>query len=161
MAKIDKLLAAAKQHLQPTEEVLSVILGTHETKMMGSEIARSGIFVATSERIFFYGKKTFGFETESFPYSNISSLEHGKSLLGRSISFFASGNKVNLKWINDGNVDQFLSIVGDRIGKKGTTTVENPTVPDVADQIRKLAALRDEGILTEEEFTEKKKQLLG
>lgn len=32
---------------------------------------------------------------------------------------------------------------------------------DVADQIRKLAALRDDGILTEEEFAAKKRQLLG
>lgn len=32
---------------------------------------------------------------------------------------------------------------------------------DVADQIKKLADLRDSGILTEEEFTAKKKQLLG
>jgi hypothetical protein len=32
---------------------------------------------------------------------------------------------------------------------------------DVADQIRKLGALRDEGLLTEEEFTAKKARLLG
>lgn len=32
---------------------------------------------------------------------------------------------------------------------------------DVADQIKKLADLRDSGILTEEEFSAKKKQLLG
>ena len=31
----------------------------------------------------------------------------------------------------------------------------------VADEIRKLAQLKDEGLLTEEEFTAKKKQLLG
>jgi hypothetical protein len=33
--------------------------------------------------------------------------------------------------------------------------------PDVADQIRKLAALRDEGLLTPEEFESKKADLLG
>lgn len=36
-----------------------------------------------------------------------------------------------------------------------------PVQEDVADQIRKLAALRDEGLLTEEEFASKKKELLG
>nr|WP_316620774.1 SHOCT domain-containing protein [uncultured Ruminococcus sp.] len=30
-----------------------------------------------------------------------------------------------------------------------------------ADEIRKLAQLRDEGVITDEEFTAKKKQLLG
>jgi hypothetical protein len=32
---------------------------------------------------------------------------------------------------------------------------------DLVDQIRKLAELKDQGISTEEEFSEKKKQLLG
>jgi hypothetical protein len=31
----------------------------------------------------------------------------------------------------------------------------------VADEIKKLAALRDQGILTDEEFTEQKRRLLG
>jgi hypothetical protein len=33
--------------------------------------------------------------------------------------------------------------------------------PDVAGQIRKLGELRDEGLLTEEEFQTKKTELLG
>jgi Short C-terminal domain len=33
--------------------------------------------------------------------------------------------------------------------------------PDAADQIRRLAQLRDKGLLTEEEFQAKKAQLLG
>jgi hypothetical protein len=32
---------------------------------------------------------------------------------------------------------------------------------DPADQIRKLASLRDDGLITAEEYEEKKKQLLG
>lgn len=45
----------------------------------------------------------------------------------------------------------------------GETQSEPPAAApaSAADEIRKLAALRDEGILTEEEFTAKKKQLLG
>lgn len=35
-----------------------------------------------------------------------------------------------------------------------------PAAPDFADQIRKLSAMRDEGILSEEEFAAKKAQLL-
>ena len=36
-----------------------------------------------------------------------------------------------------------------------------PAAPDAATQIKQLAELHDEGILTDEEFTAKKKQLLG
>jgi len=34
-------------------------------------------------------------------------------------------------------------------------------VPDIADQIKKLADLKEQGILTEEEFSAKKKKILG
>ena len=37
---------------------------------------------------------------------------------------------------------------------------QNNTVPDATDQIKKLAELKEQGILTEDEFSEKKKQLL-
>ena len=36
-----------------------------------------------------------------------------------------------------------------------------PYSPDVTEQIRKLAELRDQGILTDEEFQSKKKELLS
>jgi hypothetical protein len=39
-------------------------------------------------------------------------------------------------------------------------TVPNAAQPDIADQIRKLAELRDAGILTSEEFEAKKADLL-
>ncbi|BAU27591.1 uncharacterized protein DUF4429 [Aneurinibacillus soli] len=42
------------------------------------------------------------------------------------------------------------------------TTAATPSAPiDTAEQIKKFAELRDAGILTEEEFQTKKKQLLG
>lgn len=42
-----------------------------------------------------------------------------------------------------------------------TAAPEEAETVSVAEEIRKLASLRDEGILTEEEYTAKKHQLLG
>ena len=39
--------------------------------------------------------------------------------------------------------------------------VQTEENPDVAEEIRKLAQLKDEGIITEEEFTSRKRMLLG
>ena len=36
-----------------------------------------------------------------------------------------------------------------------------PSTDDSVEQLKKLAGLRDQGILTEDEFTAKKKQILG
>lgn len=159
MGKIDRLLKHAQKHLQPGETILSVVFGAYETKVMNADTIRNGIIIATDSRILFYGKRTFGFDLESFPYANISSFEYGKGMMGRKISFFASGNKVKMKWINAGDVDQFISIAQDKISKKGSNSSES-SIPNVSDKIKQLASLRDDGVITEEEFTEKKKQLL-
>lgn len=52
---------------------------------------------------------------------------------------------------------QNLTIQGSKVREKDLEMDEKL----ITDQIRELAKLRDDGILTEEEFTEKKKVLLG
>jgi putative oligomerization/nucleic acid binding protein len=46
-------------------------------------------------------------------------------------------------------------------GTQQSAATPAPVAPDPTEQIKNLAELRDQGILTEEEFTAKKKQLLG
>jgi hypothetical protein len=166
MAKLDKMVALASSHLQPGETVIVSVLGTYKSKLMGKDTLRTGVFLATNIRVFFFGKKMFGFETESFPYSSISSIDYGKSFLGKTISFYASGNSVTMKWINEGDVDKFISHVQSFIGKKISNASTQPQQQvsasiDVTEELRKLADLKNTGILTEEEFAAKKKQLLG
>jgi len=50
-----------------------------------------------------------------------------------------------------------------RVAKQEATTVsaQAPAADDSIEQIKKLADLRDQGILTDAEFEAKKKQLLG
>ncbi|MNL11767.1 hypothetical protein D3C87_1326140 [compost metagenome] len=160
MAKIDKLTTQASEHLQQGEQIIVTVMGAYETKSMGQDTLRTGVFLATTSRLFFYGKRTFGFDTESFPYETISSFEYSKGLMGSTISFFASGNKVKMKWINKGNIEGFISTVQSNLGRKGASSSNNSAL-DVAEQIKKLADLRDSGVLTEEEFSSKKKQLLN
>lgn len=158
MSKKEKLLTAAQEHLKG-ETIKHVIEGTYETKLLKSENIKSGIFIATNTRIVFYAKKLFGYEMEDFPYSNISSMEHGKKGSGRYITFFASGNKVHMKWIPQDGFDNFLNFVKSNIGKKGSAA---PVAKESSsDEIRKFKELLDDGIITEEEFDAKKKQLLG
>ena len=51
------------------------VLGAYETKIMGRDSVRNGIFVATNKRLVFFAKKLTGFDLEIFPYKNISSIE--------------------------------------------------------------------------------------
>jgi hypothetical protein len=166
VAKLDKLTEQAKAHLEPGEEIRAAIQGTYETKIMGSDSVRTGSLIATDRRLVFYAKKLGGYELESFPYGNISSFEQGKNMLGHNVTFFASGNKVHMKWIKtDKELATFTETVKAEMNRhRGSGSPSVPTAsaqPDVMDQLRKLGELRDAGVLTPEEFETKKVDLLA
>ena len=92
------------------------MLGAYETKILGQDSARNGILMATDERLVFYAKKLGGYDLEMFPYANISSIEMSKGMvMGHKISFFASGNKVSMKWIHEGDIKGLVATVKDRM----------------------------------------------
>ena len=165
MAKVDKLIESSKEHLNQGEQIIAVAFGVYETKIMGEDTVRNGILLATDNRIVFYAKKMFGFDLESFPYSNISSLEMSKGFMGYKISFFSSGNKVSVKWINEQHcqgkdMNGFVEFVRSNIGKKENSTNSRGSSLDIPEQIKKLAELNSQGILTDDEFSKKKAILL-
>ena len=159
MARIDTLLRQAKQHFDPQETPIATVMGAYETKIMGKDSVRNGVLVATDKRVIFYAKKMFGFDLEVFPYSNISSIEMGKGFMGHKITFFASGNRISMKWIKQGQIQELVEHVKAAMGKK-EQALASPA-PDIPGQIQKLAALKENGILTEEEFQTKKSELLS
>ncbi|MGI8806307.1 MAG: PH domain-containing protein [Acidimicrobiales bacterium] len=138
MAKASKNLEQLRPHLETGETVQAYVEGTYETKIMGTDSVRSGILVATERRMLFFAKKMGGYDLESFPYQNISSLEQGKGMMGGTLKFFASGNTVSMKWINvrNYNLGEFMTLVQSHMNGP-TPTEPSPTVaePDVVDQI--------------------------
>jgi hypothetical protein len=78
---------------------------------------------------------------------------------------FDAGTDENSVVFTKGHLAEFVAIknyVEQRIAQGamgGGTAAALP--PDVADQIRKLGALRDDGLLSDEEFAQQKAKLLG
>lgn len=161
MAKLDKLLGHVKEHLKSSEAVEAAVLGTYEAKGLGGNRLRIGVMLATNERIVFFAKKLTGYELESFGYGNISSFEAGKNLMGNNIRFAASGNDVSLKWIKDGDVDTFARLVRERVGVRQSGSSDSESSSNVADELQKLAALVEQGMMTREEYESQKARLLG
>jgi len=165
VAKLDKLVEQAKVHLEPDELIRGAIQGTYETKILGTETVRAGILIATDRRVVFYAKKLTGYDLESFPYGNISSFEQGKNMMGHNITFFASGNRVHVKWIT-ANKDLEEFTVAIKAAMNATHVQAPPAAPavaappDVMTQLKQLGELRDAGILTLQEFESKKAELL-
>ena len=166
MAKLDKLVDQARDHLEPGETIMAAVQGTYETKIMGNDTVRAGILIATDRRVVFYAKKLTGYELESFPYGNISSFEQGKNMMGHNITFYASGNRVHVKWIpTDANLAALTQQVKAAMNAKHSsgTAPSQPvaTQSDILVQLRQLGELRDAGILTQAEFDAKKAELLA
>ena len=162
MAKIDRLLERVKEHLDEGEQPLQTVLGAYETKIMGRDSVRNGIFIATDQRLLFYAKKLTGYDFESFPYENISSMEMGKNMTGHYISFFASGNSCKMKWISNGDVRAFVDTVKTQTAAAKSSAApasEQPTDP--VNQLERLGKLHAAGVLTDEEFSAKKGEILA
>lgn len=102
-----------------------------------------------------------GYDMESFPLSKVSAIEMSKGLMGKSINLKISGNEAKVKWINKGNPEGVVNYVRDHMGESSAAPVAAPVADDIPAQIQKLASLKDAGILTEEEFTTKKAELLA
>ncbi len=96
---------------------------------------------------------------ESFPLSKITAIEISKGMLGKKITLKMSGNAAEMKMINDGDPDALVNYIRENVGETAAPALA--PVEDIPAQIQKLAALRDQGILTEEEFTSKKAELLA
>lgn len=167
MASEEKLVEQAQKHLDSGEDIEWSVRGTYEVKMLGSDTVRTGVLIATDRRVVFYAKKLGGYELESFPYKSISSFEAGKTMMGGNITFFATGNRIHIKWVNPASAAQkFAEVVRKKMHDLTSPRVElqsstASTKEDVLGQIAQLGNLRDAGVLSEEEFNTKKAELLA
>jgi len=67
-----------------------------------------------------------------------------------------------MEWIQKGDVNGFFSFVRDKVNEPSSISQQNDSKEtDEANQIRGFKKLLDEGIITEEEFNQKKKQILN
>jgi hypothetical protein len=140
--------------LHGSERVVSLGQGTYEKKQ--------GILVLTNERLFFF-EKSLGSETiEEFPLRSISSVEGGKRLTGERLVIHASGNRAEITNMFHGHADEITRQIR-ALEREKTSAASTPAQPDADPlaQIERLAELRDRGLISEDEFQEKKTELLG
>ena len=157
-----KLLEAAKQHLNG-EKVNYHLEGLYKSEMLGFDKHREAVFILTDEQVFLYCQKFTGFESESIPFSTITSEEVGKGFTGHKVKIISTNNTVELIYIRSTHVNDFVTYVKGNIGinsKKDATHKNETGLISVADEILKFKGLLDIGVITQEEFEKKKIQLL-
>lgn len=124
-----------------------------------------GILVATDRRLVFVDKGVVGVKVEDFPYDKISSIQYETGMLMGGITIFASGNRSEIDKVPKDRVRPFAEYVRAKISAPAlpASTAAPPVASgaDVVTQLKDLAALRDAGVLTEDEFATQKAKLLG
>lgn len=125
---------------------------------------RQGLLVISDKRVFFLLKGLlFGVKIEEFSYNKISAIYYEKGLLFGSITIATSGDNQKITGIQNLSIKKAIDLINEQMAASKSNI--NPQLSsnnsiNLADQLRSLASLRDEGILTEEEFSEQKRKLL-
>lgn len=146
------------------EEVERLITGTYQRG--------TGILVLTDRRLIFIDKGMIaGLKVEDFGIDRISSVESSTGLVMGSLTIYASGNKEEFSNVPKDALTGFATHLRARLGGAATAPVppqtpapslaSAPAPVSLADELGKLAALRDAGVLSEDEFETQKQRLLA
>ena len=131
----------------------------------------NGILVATNKRLVFIDKGLlYGLKIEDFPFDKISSIQYSTGILLGKLTIFASGNKAIIDNVDKQRVRIFGDFVRNKISSNDsensaqtTSLTRNNTdsQDDIVSKLERLAKLKEQGILTEDEFVQQKHKLLG
>jgi Bacterial PH domain/Short C-terminal domain len=138
--------------------------------------AQAGLLVLTDRRLLFVKEGMFGRgKTEDFTFDRITSVEFSKGMATADLKVMAMGNESKFN-VNKDDGKEMTDLIRNRTSgaqrvapgaaaqpvppAAGSVQGGEPA-PDIPEQIRKLAELRDEGMLTEEQFEAKKAELLS
>jgi hypothetical protein len=153
-----------QEKLMPGETLVSHLEGWIGEKMgRGERIRHNGQFILTNERACFYRKDPFEEVFETIPLSKISSVET-LSLMGyRVLRLHTAHDDLEFKTLEPKALfnEVLAQLERLRIGQTDHPVAPTALAESITDQIKKLGELRDDGILTEEEFNTKKAELLA
>jgi hypothetical protein len=125
-----------------------------------------GLLVATNKRVIYACKFAFNSTNLEFYYDKISNIEFEIGILRKVLTIVSLGSIFQFKGLlgakEKGKVMiDYISAQIDNSRRPNNTVPKASAAINPIDQIEQLAALKEKGIITEDEFAAKKKQLLG
>lgn len=162
--KQQKQIDRASEVLQAGEQVLDVTTGMIEVTRMGDKTVRNGAILVTDRRVILYTKKLGGYEMNDHVYGLLTALDYKKGMMFGSVTLSAAGDRTHVSQVPKEDVERVAKAIREQMAsatQAGAPVPAAAPAASAADEIRKLAELRDAGVLTEDEFTAKKRQLLG
>jgi len=169
-------LDSLSDSIEDGEEVISVIFGAEDKKEDGKKtdfwggVFNEGILIATDRKVIYATRHTTTdlIRADEFIYASIKGVQKKKSSGGFiTVKIISVDDQVYGLRFKRGDEEVlskaaqiFVSHVNKMIRGGGAPQVA-PAGDDIPTQIKKLAELKDAGILSDEEFEDKKKELLA
>jgi Short C-terminal domain len=153
-----------QEKLLPGETLVGHLDGWIGEKMgQGERVRHNGQFVLTNERACFYRRDPFEEIFETIPLSKISSVET-LSLMGyRVLRLHTAHDDLEFRTHEPKALFNEVFAQLERLRNEPTdhSAASTASAETITDQIKKLGELRDDGLLTEDEFNTKKAELLA
>lgn len=161
--KQQKLLNDLAPILHPDEQILAISHGMVEVERMGRESGRRGTVAATNRRVVVFSKKIGGYDTQDYTYATIVSVDHKKGLTAANLTIATSGDATRITQIPTGDIEDLANTIRTQVHNAHTTpSAPSPTAGATpADQVRDLAALLADGLITDTEYEQKRREILG
>lgn len=143
-------------HLHKGETVRFIAQGTYENDQ--------GILVLTDLRLLFLFHGVMSQRKEDFPLRLITSVQTKSGMVTGEMKVFVSGNSSSISGIVKSDLEPLADAVRQGMATQHAAPPTAPpaaTADDPYEALQKLASLRDAGVLTEDEFSAKKQDLLG
>lgn len=137
-----------------------------EKAIQGVYQNKQGMLVATDKRLIFIDKGIFSLTVEDFPYDKITSIQYKTGIIFGEMMIYASGNQAKIEQVDKKTVRSFAEWVRNNIEQAKLDKPDSVSPPsgnssNLVEQLKQLAELKKQGILTEEEFQDQKKKILG
>lgn len=151
-----KEIKALPKYIDESEQIQYVASGlTGENSIL---------LVLTDERMIFLDKGiAYGIRKTEIPLDKINSVSYEKGMLTSTLKVFTGAAPVEIRSIPNSSIEPLTAAINKEIkrSKQPKTVILNNTATSVADEIRNFKSLLDDGIISQAEFDEKKKELLG
>ncbi|HEU5003440.1 MAG TPA: PH domain-containing protein [Actinomycetota bacterium] len=171
--KREQMQKDAAPVLMPGEQVVDATSGLAEVRRFGQNTRRRATVLVTDRRVVIFSKKVGGYDVQDYAYGLLTGVDHKKGMAFGHLSLRASGDSADLSQVEKTDVERVSQLIRDRMAlshQPGQQPDRRQAIPpqaagtsqgSVADELVKLARLRDQGILTEDEFVAQKAKLLG
>jgi hypothetical protein len=150
-------------HRLEANERVVIVAKQSRFKPGGSKMSPDTIFV-TDKRIIIRNPSALGMRenVESITFDKITALELERGMMSSTVKLRASGYQGDIDAIAKEKAEKIAQYIRDAMdrAKKASSAPSGGSQLSVADELAKLAKLKEQGILSDTEFLQMKQELL-